>query len=179
MTWLCVASPFLCFRRALNGRCGERRVHEWRVEVGSGQAIHIVDVDVREVWRRLKEDRGTVLVDVRTRAEWAYVGLADLSSIGKRPILIEWQTFPDNRVDSRFVERLSDVLEVAGVGQQAELFFICRSGGRSKMAAQAAEAAGYAACRNVAGGFEGPLDADRHRGRTAGWKAAGLPWAQG
>ncbi len=147
--------------------------------MGPGQAIHIVDVDVREVWKRLKEEPAAVLIDVRTKAEWAYVGLPDLSSIGKRPILIEWQTFPENRVDPGFVERLSDMLEVAGVNKQAELFFICRSGARSKRAAQAMTAAGYAACRNVADGFEGPLDADRHRGQTAGWKAAGLPWAQG
>ena len=147
--------------------------------MGSGQTIHIVDVDVQEVWKRLQEDPAAVLVDVRTRAEWSYVGVPELSSIGKQPILIEWQTFPDNRVDPGFVERLSETLEAAGVSNQAELFFICRSGGRSRMAAQAMTAAGYAACRNVADGFEGPLDASRHRGQTAGWKAAGLPWAQG
>jgi len=147
--------------------------------VGTGQAVHIVDVDVREVWKRLKEEPTAVLIDVRTRAEWAYVGLPDLSSIGKRPFLIEWQTFPDNRVNPEFVERLSEMLEVAGIDKQAELFFLCRSGGRSKRAAQAMAEAGSTACRNVADGFEGPLDAERHRGRTAGWKAAGLPWAQG
>jgi len=148
-------------------------------EVGSGQAVHIVDVDVREVWKRLKEEPTAVLIDVRTQAEWAYVGLPDLSSIGKRPFLIEWQTFPDNRVNPEFVERLSEMLEEAGIDKQAELFFLCRSGGRSKRAAQAMAEAGYTACRNVADGFEGPLDAERHRGRLAGWKAAGLPWTQG
>lgn len=147
--------------------------------MGSGQTIHIVDVDVQEVWKRLQEDPAAVLIDVRTRAEWSYVGVPELSSMGKQPIFIEWQTFPDNRVDPGFVERLSETLEAAGVSNQAELFFICRSGGRSRMAAQAMTAAGYAACRNVADGFEGPLDASRHRGQTAGWKAAGLPWAQG
>ncbi len=147
--------------------------------MSSAQVIHIVDVQVQEVWTRLKEDAGSVLVDVRTRAEWAYVGLPDLSSIGKQPVLIEWQTFPDSRVDPGFAERLTKTLDEAGVDRQSELFFICRSGARSKAAAQATTAAGFAACRNVADGFEGPLDADRHRGRTAGWKAAGLPWAQG
>ncbi|MGE8941703.1 rhodanese-like domain-containing protein [Leptospira interrogans] len=147
--------------------------------MSSAQVIHIVDVQVQDVWTRLKEDAGSVLVDVRTRAEWAYVGLPDLSSIGKQPVLIEWQTFPDSRVDLGFAERLTKTLDEAGVDRQSELFFICRSGARSKAAAQATTAAGFAACRNVAEGFEGPLDADRHRGRTAGWKAAGLPWAQG
>ena len=147
--------------------------------MGSGQAVHIVDVDVRDVWKRLEEEPAAVLIDVRTKAEWAYVGLPDLTSIGKRPVLIEWQTFPDNRVNPEFVDRLSDMLEVAGVDKLAELYFICRSGGRSKRAAQAMSAAGYETCRNVADGFEGPLDAERHRGRAGGWKAAGLPWAQG
>jgi rhodanese-related sulfurtransferase len=147
--------------------------------VSSGQTIHIVDVPVQDAWTRLKEDAGAVLIDVRTRAEWSYVGLPDLSSIGKRPILIEWQSFPDGQVDPGFADRLTEILREAGVDRQSELFFLCRSGARSQMAAQAMAAAGFAACRNVAGGFEGPLDANRHRGTTAGWKAAGLPWAQG
>ncbi len=147
--------------------------------MSSAQAIHIVDVQVQDVWARLKQDAGSVLVDVRTRAEWAYVGLPDLSSIGKQPVLIEWQTFPDSRVDSGFADRLTKILDEAGVDRQSEVFFICRSGARSKAAAQVMTTAGFAACRNVADGFEGPLDTNRHRGRTAGWKAAGLPWAQG
>ncbi len=147
--------------------------------MGSVQAIHILDVDARDVWDRLSRDNDAVLIDVRTRAEWAYVGVADLSSIGKQPVLIEWQTFPDNRIDPRFAERLSETLEKAGTGKDAELFFICRSGARSRLAAQAITTAGYTACWNVADGFEGPPDTDRHRGRLAGWKAADLPWAQG
>jgi rhodanese-related sulfurtransferase len=133
---------------------------------------------VKDVWERLKSDPKAVLIDVRTRAEWTYVGLPELSTIGKRPLLIEWQTFPDNRVDPQFTDRLGKMLTEAGAAKDAELFFICRSGGRSRSAAQAMAAEGYTRCRNVADGFEGPLDPNRRRGR-AGWKAAGLPWAQG
>jgi rhodanese-related sulfurtransferase len=134
---------------------------------------------VNDVWERLKADPKAVLIDVRTRAEWTYVGLPELSAIGKRPLLVEWQTFPDNRVDAQFADRLGKMLAEAGATKDAELFFICRSGGRSKSAAQAMAAEGYKRCRNVADGFEGPLDPTRHRGRAGGWKAAGLPWAQG
>ncbi len=144
--------------------------------MGSGE---VVDVPVTEVWARLETDRGAQLIDVRSRAELAFVGLSDLAEIGKRVVTIEWQTFPDNRIDPMFVEKLSQGLDAAGVAKDAELFFICRSGGRSRMAAEAAAAAGYLRCRNVADGFEGPLDADRHRGRLGGWKASGLPWIQG
>jgi len=139
----------------------------------------VEDVPVEQVWAHLKSDEKSVLIDVRTRAEWAFVGLPDLEGIGKRVVTVEWQTFPDSRVDPAFAGRLSEILDASGVGKNDELFFICRSGGRSRMAAQAMTAAGYARCRNVAEGFEGPLDANRHRGRHSGWKAAGLPWVQG
>lgn len=141
--------------------------------------FHIDVVSVEETWARLKRDARSVLIDVRTIAEWAYVGLPDLSSINKRPVLVEWQGFPDDRLNTAFVDRVAEALEAIEANRNSELFFICRSGSRSLKAARAMAAAGYTACCNVAAGFEGPLDPDRHRGRLAGWKARGLPWAQG
>jgi rhodanese-related sulfurtransferase len=144
--------------------------------VGDG---HIQAVSVDDAWARLKSDAGSVLIDVRTIAEWAYVGLPDLSSVGKRPVLVEWQGFPGDRLNTAFVERLTEALTPIGANRESELLFICRSGSRSLKAAQAMAAAGYTHCRNVADGFEGPLDPERHRGQLAGWKARGLPWTQG
>ena len=144
---------------------------------GASQVVSIGDVAVKEVWEKLKADPRAVLVDVRTRAEWSYVGLPDLSTIGKKPVLVEWQSF-EGKVDPQFGERLGALLSGAGVGKSDDIFFICRSGGRSKSAALVMAAAGYARCHNVADGFEGPLDQARHRGRIGGWKSAGLPWAQ-
>lgn len=135
------------------------------------------DVDVGMVWETLTSSPRSQLVDVRTRAEWTYVGIPDLASVGKRPVLVEWQTFPDQTVDPRFAERLAGELKALGVGPDDDLFFICRSGSRSRAAAEAMAAAGYRAY-NVGGGFEGPLDDERHRGSVVGWKAAGLPWQQ-
>ncbi len=148
-------------------------------ERGLASGVEVQDVPVVEVWARLKADAKSVLVDVRTRSEWAFVGVPDLAEIGKRVVTIEWQTFPDSRIDPSFVDRMGELLSGAGMEKDTELFFICRSGGRSRMAAEAMAAAGYSRCRNVAEGFEGPLDADRHRGQVAGWKVAGLPWVQG
>lgn len=137
------------------------------------------DVPVKATWVRLSSDPNAVLIDVRTRAEWAFVGMADLTQIGKRPLLVEWVTFPDNRANAAFVEQLTEALAAAGADQETELFFICRSGGRSMQAAKAMAAHGYRHCHNVTEGFEGPLDASRHRGTHQGWKAEGLPWVQG
>jgi rhodanese-related sulfurtransferase len=139
----------------------------------------VVDaVNVEATWKSLALRPRSQLIDVRTRAEWAYVGIPDLSPIGKRAVLVEWQTFPDQSVDPRFAEHLGDELRALGVQVDDDLFFICRSGSRSLAAAKAMAAVGYRACHNVAGGFERPLDDERHRSSFGGWKAAGLPWFQ-
>ncbi len=145
---------------------------------GTGGAVGIDDVMVEEVWARLKSDPKAVLVDVRTKAEWSFVGVPDLSPVGKKLHLVEWQTFPAGQVDPQFADKLTSLLEASSVGKDDEIFFICRSGGRSMSAARAMAAKGYLRCRNVADGFEGPLDPRRHRGGTGGWKSAGLPWSQ-
>jgi rhodanese-related sulfurtransferase len=147
--------------------------------VEKAEASGLEDVPVLETWKRLENDPKAVLVDVRTRAEWAFVGIPDLSKIDREVLLMEWQTFPDSRTAPDFAERLDAALAANGVEKSTEVFFICRSGGRSRMAAEVMAAAGYRRCRNVMEGFEGPLDATRHRGRIAGWKFAGLDWVQG
>ena len=136
------------------------------------------EIDVAVAWQGLSSRPKAQLIDVRTRAEWTYVGIPDLGPLGKRAVLIEWQTFPDQSLDPRFVERLSGELKALGVQADDDLYFICRSGSRSLAAAKAMAAAGYQACHNVACGFEGPLDDLRHRGGIMGWKASGLPWLQ-
>ena len=132
------------------------------------------DVSVREAWDMLEKDAGAVLVDVRTDPEWRYVGLPDLSDLEKRTVCVNWQTYPDLALNSAFAEDI----EVNGIGPDQTLLIICRSGIRSRHAAVALTARGYTRCYNVAGGFEGPHDEDRHRGARDGWKAAGLPWRQ-
>lgn len=139
---------------------------------------HAGDVDAGEAWLRLAEHPDGVLVDVRTRAEWAFVGTPDLSPLGREPVMLEWQNYPDMAGNAGFVGDLSALLSSRGAGKDVPVFFICRSGARSAGAAAAMTAAGYTQCFNVQGGFEGRLDVARHRGTVEGWKAAGLPWIQ-
>lgn len=136
------------------------------------------DLDAAEVWPRLKDDPSTVLVDVRTRPEWSFVGLPDLRSAGKTPVLIEWQRYPSMDVNPEFVRTLEAEFDRLGLGRDTPVFFLCRSGARSQSAAMAATAGGFSAAFNVAGGFEGPPDGSGHRGTVSGWKASGLPWTQ-
>jgi rhodanese-related sulfurtransferase len=119
-----------------------------------------------------------VLVDVRTRAEWQFVGAPDLREISKVPVFAEWKSFPAMEHSVDFVERLSEALRAAGVTADSPIYFLCRSGARSRDAAAAMAAAGWLQCVNVSDGFEGDLDEAGHRGRSGGWKASGLPWKQ-
>jgi rhodanese-related sulfurtransferase len=136
------------------------------------------DATPEEAWETLSRESGAALVDVRTAAEWTYVGLPDLSGT-KSPLLrVEWQTYPSNEVNPAFVATVDEALRRAGSPPDAPVFFLCRSGVRSAAAAAAMTAAGYSRCYNVAGGFEGRPDESGHRGSVEGWKAAQLPWVQ-
>ena len=136
------------------------------------------DVTAQECWSSLADDPAAILVDVRTAAEWTYVGIPDLSPVGKTAILAEWQSFPSMAVDPAFTDRVTQTLSEASLDKQSRVFLLCRSGVRSIAAAQALTAAGFEHCFNVLDGFEGPPDVNGHRGTKAGWKAEELPWLQ-
>ena len=111
---------------------------------------------------------GAGLVDVRTQAEWEYVGYVPGS------VLIEWNTFPSGQRNPRFLEQLQETLPKT----EAPVMFICRSGVRSHHAAAAATQNGYPNSYNILEGFEGNKDAQGHRNSIGGWRFAGLPWIQ-
>lgn len=127
-----------------------------------------------QVWDALRTDEKAQIIDVRTDAEWAYVGLPDLTAADKEPVLIPWQLFPSMRVNPAFTDQMMQ----AGLTPSHKLYFLCRSGVRSLAAAQAAQAAGFPHAYNIVDGFEGPPNEDGHRGTVAGWKAEALPWRQ-
>tara|TARA_B100000029_G_scaffold366642_1_gene360018 strand:+ start:3054 stop:3524 length:471 start_codon:yes stop_codon:yes gene_type:complete len=140
----------------------------------SDEAQFAGDIPVEEAWSILRDERDAALIDVRTDAEWSFVGVPDLSELGKQPLLLSWQRFPDMSPNIDFVETLRN----AGIVRDAANLFICRSGARSRSAGLAMAADGFTRCYNVAAGFEGDKDIHQHRGSTSGWKAAGLPWVQ-
>ncbi|HEY9101402.1 rhodanese-like domain-containing protein [Chitinimonas sp.] len=107
------------------------------------------------------------LVDVRSGAEWAFVG-APVDAVK-----IEWKSWPGMVPNPNFMEQLKHQVDT-----EDALFFMCRSGARSHEAAALAAANGYTECYNVLEGFEGDRDATGQRGKVNGWKARGLPWSQ-
>lgn len=133
------------------------------------------DVGPKQAWEILAKNPDAVLVDVRTQPEWVFVGVPDLSPLGKRAVFIPWQVFPSMQVNVEFVKQV----QAAGAKSDAPVLFLCRSGARSKAAAIAlTQQLGFTRAYNIVGGFEGPHDASKHRGGKEGWKADGLPWIQ-
>lgn len=133
------------------------------------------DISPKQAWEGLAADHDAQLVDVRTTAEWAYVGTPDLSDLGREVVAVEWKKFPSMTVNDRFVDEVRE----AGVSEGSPIYFLCRSGVRSRDAAIAMTEHGFGPCFNIASGFEGDHDDKGHRGRVGGWKVDGLPWRQG
>ena len=132
------------------------------------------DATPKQAWEILQQNPDAVLVDVRTQPEWVFVGVPDLSSIGKRAAFIPWQMFPSMQVNGEFIKQLQS----SGANPNVPVLLLCRSGARSRAAAIALTQAGFTRAYNIAGGFEGPHDGQKHRGAKDGWKAEGLPWIQ-
>ena len=122
----------------------------------------------QEAYTLLQLAPGAKLVDVRTRAEWDWVGRVPGA------VEIEWNQYPGGVRNPNFATELK-----RQVDPESLVIFLCRSGVRSIGAATAATEAGYANCYNVLEGFEGDKDANGHRGNIGGWRKAGLPWIQG
>ncbi|MEO8627870.1 MAG: rhodanese-like domain-containing protein [Betaproteobacteria bacterium] len=121
----------------------------------------------REAYEIRQTTPTAYIVDVRTQAEFNYVGRIPKS------VEIEWQTYPGGVPNASFLVQLQ-----TQVDKDAVVMFICRSGVRSHAAAQAATAAGYRNVYNVLEGFQGDADANGHRDSIGGWRVAGLPWYQ-
>jgi len=140
----------------------------------SSVADYAGDVSPQQAFEAVKCDSTAALVDCRTQAEWSFVGVPDLRAANRQPVLVEWQSFPAMSKNPGFAAEI----ERAGIAKGNPIYFLCRSGARSRAAAIAMTAAGFGPCFNIAGGFEGNRDSEGHRGTVEGWKAAGLPWRQ-
>ncbi len=140
------------------------RARERAVQLGLPYAGALLPAEAHQI---LQLAPGARLVDVRTRAEWDWVGAIPGS------VKIEWNQYPGGDRNPNFLNELRQQVD-----PESLTMFICRSGGRSHHAAAAASQAGYQASYNVLEGFEGDKDGDGHRNTQGGWRKAGLPWTQ-
>ena len=140
-------------------------------------STQIKEITPQQAWDILRTDPQAVLLDVRSRFEYEYVGHPTGS------VNVPWQEVPDWKVDPEFVskvkERLAALTENGNTPDTLTILALCRSGKRSMDAGLKLASSGFINVINIAEGFEGPLDGNGHRSKRGGWRYHGLPWKQG
>lgn len=128
----------------------------------------IENLDPNQSWALLQNNPAAVLIDVRTSIEHSFVGHP------LKAIHVAWKEFPGMQLNADFVNKVLQIVP----DKTTPVLLLCRTGVRSVEAAKALEAVGYQHLVNILQGFEGALDADKHRGNIDGWRFHGLPWEQ-
>ena len=122
---------------------------------------------------RLQRNSQALFIDVRSKAEYKYVGYPENS------ILIPWMDDPDWEPNPEaFSDAVMQELDGRENLSDTEIILICRSGFRSNEALKCLENKGFTQVSHVASGFEGDLDENDHRGNLNGWRHDGMPWSQ-
>ena len=144
------------------------------MEIKRNQIQKIDSISSLDCFNILKINKKAKLIDVRTREEWEFVGVPDLSIIKKDIFFISWQYYPSMSINKFFKK---EVIK-AGLKKDDHLYFLCRSGQRSLEAAKFMFNNDYNYCFNIDDGFEGRNNSKYHRSKINGWKYNQLPWKQ-
>ena len=122
----------------------------------------VENVPPRKVWEALQKDPNAQLVDVRTDAEWNFVGLPDLSPAGKQAVPIQWQVYPTMAHNAAFADQLQ---EAGFTARAPHLLYLPQRPAQP--------------CRG-AGGTGGGVPARLQRGRRVrGWRRCRRPSRRG
>jgi rhodanese-related sulfurtransferase len=128
--------------------------------------------DPQSCFDMLAADSSALLVDCRSQKEWDLIGTPDLSQMGKKTLLVEWND-GDNQRNPNFIAQISRF-----AAHDTPIIMMCRIGGRSAAACHYLAEQGFTNLTNMAEGFEGRVDEAGHRNSFEGWRARNLPWRQ-
>ena len=112
-----------------------------------------INIKATDAFDFLSKKVDSHLIDTRSDLEWKTTGIPDLSSINKKTNLINWGPV----LDQIFFEQYKKFL-LTSFNQKDSLFFICRSGSRSLMAAKFAIELGFKNSFNIYEGFHNEND---------------------
>lgn len=135
---------------------------------------NIKKISSLECFEKLSSDPLSHLIDVRTRPEWSYVGVPDLSFIKKKVVFVSWKIYPEMKINKHFENQILKY----DIQKNHNIYFICRTGNRSYDATRFLIARGFTNCFNVSDGFEGKLNKHHKRALINGWQFNNLPWKQ-
>ena len=112
-----------------------------------------ININAIDAFDFLTKEIDSHLIDTRSDLEWKTTGIPDLSSINKETYLVNWGPV----LDQSFFEQYKKFL-LFNFMKKDSLFFICRSGSRSLMAAQLAIKFGFKNSFNIFEGFYNESD---------------------
>ena len=136
-----------------------------------------------EAYEMTTNDENTFIIDVRTEAEWTWVGHPGMNKSGDeyedghelvgKVVNVSWMIIKKGSwvLNLSF---LSDMDDIFPNKEDVTLITMCKSGTRSSKAASALEGEGYDVV-NMVTGFEGGADDYGYR-TISGWKVDGLPY---
>lgn len=124
-----------------------------------------------------------LLIDIRTRAEVAFVGIA-AEADRNIPYMVmdDFWAFDAAKgtykmeVNADFGAQVGEMLAVGSLTKDTPIILICRSGSRSARAADLLADLGYTSVLSVVDGFEGDMASDGVR-NVNGWKNSDLEWS--
>lgn len=135
----------------------------------------------------LLQDPDVVFIDVRSRVEVAFVGIATRANVNiPFKIMPGFAEFNPEKGTYSLVENpdfaavFSKYAEENNITSGSTVILICRSGGRSARAADVLNELGYSNVYSLVDGFEGDKASDgplKGQRVVNGWKNAGLEWS--
>ena len=142
--------------------------------------LYVTAKEAYEKWKA--EPEKVKIIDVRTPEEFLFVGVPTMA--WKIPVAAqsyEWDAEKKQFLMKPLMDFAARVQTVAKPGET--IMVMCRSGGRSAIAANFLAKAGFKNVYNIIDGMEGDVNADSESVAQAqplrdGWKNSGCPWTK-
>ena len=155
--------------------------------VMGAQAVEL-GISAQEAYAQVqKADSNVLLVDVRDPVEVMFVGFSDAVHINVPYLMVDRTAWDDKRgvykltQNANFVAQIKAALDQRGLGPDAEIITLCRSGSeRGEPSAAFLRANGFPNARFVVNGFQGAALKDGPQAGLRiqnGWQNVGLPWS--
>jgi len=142
--------------------------------------LYVTSKEAYEEWK-VDPDR-VKIIDVRTQEEFLFVGHPPMAwMIPANAQQYAWDDEKEHypmKLLPDFVDRVKQVAD-----PDDTIMTLCRSGGRSAIAANLLAKAGYKTVYNIIDGMEGDANGDSetaasYQGPASGWKNTGCPWTK-
>ena len=141
----------------------------------------------KDAYKMKSENPDVLLVDVRSRAEIAFLGMPQISDANIPYMMADdWDTWNEKKKNfkltpnSGFLLSMEELLSSKGASKETKIIVMCRSGSRSAKATNLLAKGGYKNVFTIVDGFEGDKAKEgKLKGQRVvnGWKNSGLPWS--